>query len=306
MEILKKLGKLKQLYGEGVNIIDFIKNLTNENSNSVESIMVSYDLQAGSYIKYAGERKGFIDNYTKSIANIISELGKFETIMEAGVGEATTLANIVSKLNYTPEKIFGFDISWSRIKYAQSYVKSKGLNNSNLFIGDLFNIPVQDNSIDIVYTSHSIEPNGGREKEALQELYRITNKYLILLEPCYELASEEAKTRMNRLGYVKNINNHCSELGYKVIEHRLFDFASNPVNPTGLTIIKKDTSLSDNRTNPLACPVTKSPLEKVKNCYYCKNSLLAYPIIDGVPCLLSNNAVIATHFLSDIDLLLEK
>ena len=46
-------------------------------------------------------------------------------------------------------------------------------------MGDMFNLPITDDSIDLVYTVHALEPNGGKEKEALKELYRITKKYLM-------------------------------------------------------------------------------------------------------------------------------
>jgi uncharacterized protein YbaR (Trm112 family) len=47
----------------------------------------------------------------------------------------------------------------------------------------------------------------------------------------------------------------------------------------------------------LCCPITKTDLIKMNDAYYSKESLLAYPIINGTPCLLPNNAIIATHFL---------
>ena len=50
-----------------------------------------------------------------------------------------------------------------------------------------------------------MEPNGGREKEALLELSRIARKYLVLIEPAYEYASEKGKERMDLHGYVKNL-----------------------------------------------------------------------------------------------------
>ena len=53
-----------------------------------------------------------------------------------------------------------------------------------------------DKSVDVVYTAHSLEPNGGRELEAVKELLRITSKRLILIEPSYELADKECKIRM--------------------------------------------------------------------------------------------------------------
>ena len=46
-------------------------------------------------------------------------------------------------------------------------------------------IGLKSNSVDIIYTNHSLEPNGGREEVILKELLRVTNKYLILFEPIY-------------------------------------------------------------------------------------------------------------------------
>jgi len=136
--------------------------------------------------------------------------------------------------------------------------------DSFLFMGDLFNIPLADNSIDIVYTSHSLEPNSGREKEALLELMRVTKKYLILLEPAYEFASIKAQKRMEKHGYIKNLHSTAMFLGLNVIEHRLFDVHSNSLNPTGLMIIEKDSKNNKVVHNPLICPITKIPLELVK------------------------------------------
>ena len=295
MNFIKDLQKIKELYNKGENIIDYIKTQENQLENSTESIMISYDLQAGSYVKNTRKHPEIKENYTKAIAKVIEKLGHFDSVLEAGVGEATGLANLIPKLTIAPQQVLGFDLSWSRVKYAQSYCQEKKIDHPILFMGDLFNAPVQDSAIDIVYTLHSIEPNGGKEKEALSELYRITNKYLVILEPVYELANEEAQKRMDRLGYVKNLLSTAKELGFEVVEYRSFDYSVNPLNPTGLMIIRKN---SEDREiqNPLACPVTKKELKLIKDSYYCEESMLAYPVIDGIPCLLPQNAVIATHY----------
>lgn len=161
-------------------------------------------------------------------------------------------------------------------------------------------MPIKDNSIDIVYTSHSIEPNGGKEKEALTELYRITNKYLILLEPSYEYACDEGNKRMLEHGYVTELFSTAKELGYEVIEHKLLGINNNnPLNPTGLMIIKKAGNENRLEESPLCCPITKKNLILKKNCYFSKNSLLLYPIADQIPCFLPQNAILATKFLDE-------
>jgi uncharacterized protein YbaR (Trm112 family) len=84
-------------------------------------------------------------------------------------------------------------------------------------------------------------------------------------------------------------------LGYVVIQHELFPFCSNPLNPTGITIIKKETP-SKPATDVLACPSTKSPLHKINGIYFSPEALVAYPVLDGIPCLRVENGIIASKY----------
>lgn len=298
MEKFKQLAKIKEIYANGGNIIKYLKSVNKNELNTIEDILISYDFQAGSYIKGFSNNPEFKDKYCTSLATIIDNLGNFDSIIEVGVGEATTLNNLIRKLTKIPSDVLGFDISWSRLKFAKEFIADFELKNITLFTANLFEIPLLDNSIDIVYTSHSIEPNGGREEEAIKELYRITRKYLILLEPSYEFADDKSQKRMKEHGYVTNLYSTAKKLGYKVIEHRLFDYSSNPLNPTGVMIIEKKSSIS-NIPN-LKCPISLTNLLKYNDCLlYSKDSFLAYPIVDEIPCLLKENSILATHLLTN-------
>lgn len=294
MDKVSLLSRIKEIYSENKNVIKYLKELNGAKSNSIDDILISYDFQAGTYIDSYKKDPIVQDQYCYNLSNIIDKLGGYNSILEVGVGEATTLGNVLLSLKNKPNKCYGFDISWSRIKYAKNFLNELNLNNVNLFTADLFCTPLKDNSIDIVYTSHSIEPNGGKEKEALMELYRITNKYLILLEPSYEFANEESRKRMLSHGYITNLYSTAIELGYNVIEHRLFEVSANLLNPTGLIIIEKNSN--SQVLDPLCCPITKTYIYRKNNAYFSEESLLAYPIIDEIPCLLSQNAIVATKF----------
>jgi uncharacterized protein YbaR (Trm112 family) len=304
MYIMKKgsLQSVKEIYERGGNIIQHLKDGDLSKVNTSEMIQISYDLQSGRYIKFAKGNTEYIENYTKAIAKAIDGLGgSYDSILEVGVGEATTLAHLIPKLKDIPDRVFGFDLAWSRIRYGIEYLKSNNVN-AVLFMGDLFHIPLADNSIDVVYTSHSIEPNSGMEKEALTELIRVTKKYLVLLEPSYELADADVKRRMEEHGYIKNLHSSALALGLNIIEHRLFEVTSNPLNPTELMVIEKEQKEqvgSSVALEPFICPVTKTKLELINGSYFSHEGLLAYPIIDGVACLTEDNAVIATHYTDD-------
>ncbi|WP_018931018.1 methyltransferase domain-containing protein [Gracilibacillus lacisalsi] len=299
MDKLKILERIKELYSQNKNIIKYLKELDNKNANSVEDILISYDFQAGSYTKGFKENPTLKVEISKNIANIINNLDDCHSLLEVGVGEATTLGNTLSFLKNKSINAYGYDLSWSRIKFAKSFLNELNIKNVELFTGDLFNSPIKDNSIDIVYTCHSVEPNGGKEKEALKELYRITNKYLILIEPAYELADNMAKARMKEHGYITNLYTSAKELGYDILEYKLLGVSTNPLNPTGVMIIRKEDVEGPNsfQGSPLACPLTKSDISLMNNAYFSEKSLLAYPVIDNIPCLLPQNAIVATKFV---------
>jgi ubiquinone/menaquinone biosynthesis C-methylase UbiE len=257
--------------------------------------MISYDYQAGSYIKTYASSREFMFKYSGLISEIIDKLGPVESLMEVGVGESTTLGPLLEQIQVVPNTILGFDISWSRLNHGKKFLNDLGFNKVKLFVADLFNIPLKDNSVEVVYTSHSIEPNGGLEKEALAEIYRVASKYVILLEPGYEFASDEAKERMKAHGYATKLKEAAHELNLNIIEYRLFDLYSHESNPTALVIIKKDNT----ETNPteLVCPFTGEFFTTEDgSALFSKNSFLAYPKLKGIPCLLKENAILAVHF----------
>ncbi|CAH8767384.1 methyltransferase domain-containing protein [Paenibacillus dendritiformis] len=299
MDKIAILNRVKEIYQNNGNIINYLKGLDGRTFNTLEDILISYDFQAGTYTNAYKNNDLFRESRGKlcdELTSVIEKLGQFNSILEAGVGEATSLALIISNLSKCPVSIYGFDVSWSRIKYAREFLIEMGIDSTQLFVGDLFNTPIANDSIDIVYTVHAVEPNGGREEEALKELYRITRKFLILVEPSYHFADEEARKRMRSHGYVTRLYEKAIELGYEVIEHRLTTVHMNPANPSSLIVIKKN---GDNvERTPLCCPNTKSSLIEGDGCYYSPDSFLAYPVIDRIPCLLPQNAIVATKYLN--------
>ena len=292
------IAELKELYGKNVNVMQFLRELGGTNRNSPEAILVSYDLQSGSYTQ-ALEKSDYREKherYTAALAQVFDRLGG-DSLLEAGVGEATTLCNTVAKLRRPPRTIHGFDISWSRIAYAQRFAKRFAFA-PQFSTGDLFHIPAPDGSFDIVLTSHAIEPNHGRERDALAELSRVARKWLVLFEPSYELGSPEARARMEANGYVRPLPEAARALGLEVVEHRLLEFSYSALNPTALLLIRKpEPSASVPPT--FGCPVCHQPLAAVRGQLFCDSCSLVFPVIDGIPCLLPGNGILASKFLTD-------
>jgi len=289
--------KLKELYDQGTNISDYLKNNNTQEYKSSEIIELSYDLQSGSYSR-AMQNQEYAELKNKlagEIANKILSYCKPGSILETGIGEGTTLSGV---LKHLPSQTlsFGFDLSWSRIAYAQLWLKQNDLNNTLLCTGDMLNIPFLDNSIDVVYTAHSIEPNGGNEENIIKELYRVTGRYLIMVEPEYDIASDEGKERMDRFGYCKKIKNICEKLDYNILEHSPLQHNLNPLNPVAVTVIQKSSTFT-RLENVFACPVFKTPLTRSKGNYFSEEALSIYPVIDGIPCLRIENSILASKYL---------
>lgn len=295
MKKFRNLQKIKKIFEEGQNIIKYLKKKEGRKSNRLDDILISYDFQSGQYLKNLLSNIDFKLNYCQSLANRINKFDKCDSILEVGIGEATTFGLLKKKLSNNFKFYGGFDISWSRLSYAQHFLKDIGIKNFRLFCADLFQIPLFDNSIDIVYTSHSLEPNGGREEQAILELMRITSKYLVLLEPIYELENESVQKRMDEHGYIKGLYEIIIKNGFKILEYKKFEYSQNRQNPTSIIVIEKVQDIKKNKID-FMCPISKKQLKIYDNLLYSKEGCLSYPIISKIPCLVKENAILTSHY----------
>lgn len=290
MEKKALLQRIGQLYDSGENIIRY---LNEGKENSIEDIMISYDFQAGTYSKHYYENPQITQEQCDCLWSYIKEFAEIQSIFEAGVGEGNKLVTILNKTNVRFGG--GCDISWSRVKAAQAFAKDNLLphRSATLFVGDMKELPLKNDSIDLVYTMYALEPNGGHEKELIKELYRVTRKWLVLVEPAYELANNKQRERMDYHGYVKGLKQTAEQCGYKVITYEKFAVDENPLNPSAIMIIEKEPKNLD-IDQPLCCPITKTDITHIGNAFFSRESLLSYPIINGVACLTKDNAVVTT------------
>jgi len=141
-------------------------------------------------------------------------------------------------------------------------------------------------------TIHAVEPNRGREEEILAELLRVTGRYLIMVEPSYELASDEARERMDRLGYVRGLRETLERLGQPAKRFERWPHNSNPLNEAALIVVEKADTM---KTEPVfISPVSGGRLVRRPDCWFSPDDGHAFPIIAGIPCLTIDTAILAS------------
>jgi SAM-dependent methyltransferase len=294
-ELRTLLAGMRDAFARGGNAMEYARSTLGRNENLSAATLIAYDLQAGAYVRHAlsdpdGKRRWCIQ-----LAGLVAPyLPPGGSVMEVGSGEATTLAGLLEALPQRPCAALGFDISWSRCAHGRGWLRHKA-QQADLFVADLFHIPLEDDSVDVVYTSHSLEPNGGREQAALQELLRVARRAVVLVEPIYELAGPEARERMTHHGYVRNLKATAEALGYPVTGYGLLDFYVNPLNPSGVVCIEK--SLAGDVAAPgWRCPLTHAPLVRSATAFASPDTGLVYPVLDGIPLLCRDHAVLASAY----------
>lgn len=296
-----ELGRLmlgmRAAYARGENAMEYARQTTGVLGNSSIPTLIAYDLQAGTYIAGARANPEGRVRWCGQLADILNPyITEQSSILEVGCGEATTLAGVLKRLHNTPRDAFGFDISWSRCAHGLTWLDENAVS-ADLFVADLFEIPLADSSVDVVYTSHSLEPNGGREEAAIKELMRVARRAVVLVEPVYELAGSEAQARMRAHGYVRGLKEMAEKLGATVRDYRLLDYCGNPLNPSGLVLIEKPTmALSESSDIQWRCPLTHSALVAYAMGFYSPETGVVYPVLAGIPLLRSSHAVVASSF----------
>lgn len=298
-ELRELVTGMRAAYARGENAMALARQRAGADTNSAVATLVAYDLQAGSYVAATRAHPDYSVRWTSQLAELLGNFVRTgDTILEVGCGEATTLAGVLRRLPVAPRAASGFDLSWSRCAAGVDWLREQGVE-ATLFVADLFAIPFADRSVDVVYTSHSLEPNGGREEAALRELLRVARRAVVLVEPIYELASPDAQARMRSHGYVRGLKEAAERLGAAVADFRLLPCCANPLNPSGVVAIRKmdadESAPGETGSGAWQCPLTGARIEDRGDAFFGVETGIAYPVLRGIPLLRSEHAVVASR-----------
>jgi hypothetical protein len=286
--------EIRALYDRGENVTRWIQSKEGTDRNSTTAILYSYDAQAGSYIDNLKDpsARALKEASGRDLGALMDGLSP-QSLLEAGIGEGTSLAPILSHMTMRPTHVLGFDLSLSRLLYARRHLADGGQSEVKLFTADLERIPIATGSVDVVLTVHAVEPNHGHEREILSELLRVARKHLVMIEPSYELASQEARERMNHLGYVRGLPAMLEQLGHGASKVERWPHNSNPLNEAALIVV--DVNASGISAAPhFVSPISGRDLVERDDCWFCPDDGHAFPVVAGIPCLTTENAVLAS------------
>ena len=94
------------------------------------------------------------------------------------------------------------------------------LKKFEIFCNSKYKLPLKENSIDLIFTIHSLEPNNKIKNKIFDELFRVSRHGVILMEPHYEISSKKQKKRMLKLDYVRGIEKLLKnrKVNYQIIK----------------------------------------------------------------------------------------
>ena len=207
-DLTKLYQKLNIKYKKKINIQKYLEK---KKFNNETSINISYDIQSGSYIDFFNKLpKNKIDLVYSQIIDVFEKNFKdCKTILDFGCGELTSSTFILKNISKHIKKYFATDISLNRLFLGNRYAKKKLTKSQykklSIFCNSNNKLPFKNNSIDLILTVHSLEPNNKKKNLILNELLRVSKKGLLLMEPCYERSSKKQQIRMRKYNYIRGL-----------------------------------------------------------------------------------------------------
>ena len=123
----------------------------------------------------------------------------------------------------------------------------------------------------------------------------MTGRYLVLLEPSWELGSDATKARIERHGYVRGLPDVLRSLGATIERHEAWPFNQSAANEAALIVARVPDKGARPARPELRSPIGRSPLENHGSYLYSKQDGFVFPLIEGIPCLLAENGILASR-----------
>ena len=287
--------QIRDLFGKGLNVTEAL--VSSGIPITVEVIELLYDLQAGIYTEFADQNKGFMDLFAKELNGIVGDYFlKAKSVLDCGTGEANTLIPLLTSFSHF-SNVLAIDSSWSRLSWAKKNLQRHNITGVGLAVAAIDKIPLKSDQVDLVFTIHALEPNGGREFELLSEMVRVSKKYIILVEPDFETASSPQKERMQKLNYIQDLRPVFRRLGLEIVLEQNMETFSNPLNQSCVFVLEKKIE-----TDPQAKlseiswvdPIfLENGVDYFGGRYFPSGHW--YPVLQGIPFLRASDGMYATN-----------
>ena len=124
---------------------------------------------------------------------------------------------------------------------------------------------------------------------------RVSRRKLILFEPSWEQNSEQGRSRMQSLGYIRNMPNHIEAVGGNLIAAVPLRANCNPLNPTVCYIVGVPDNKGIKNDCRFVCPISGCFLTPYSGYYWSEEGGYAYPLMEGIPVLRESAAILMCH-----------
>ena len=283
---LLKTQIAKDAYSKGNNITHALKGKTPA-PNTPEIVAIAHDLQAGNMPTYSTK---MLNDRAEEIAMAINDyLMDDSTLLDVGTGEMLMLDLIMYKLEYPCREVFASDLSWSRLQKSWS----KWLKATK-FVCDNVEIPLPTKSIDIIMCDNvMMYEQETRVTDVIHELFRVSNGYVVFVEPSYELSNAEGRERMLEHSY---LHEHILKLNIEALDGEIIHSVVlknnyKDIMPNQIWVVKVPETNYISNWPEATVPGTDYPLN---GDLFSKDLLVSFPTIDGIPILLNDKAVLTS------------
>lgn len=261
----------KVAYENGENIISWAKSRLGIDHNTASIIQLSYDLQSGTYLEFQRENPSVWDSRMRELADFYGPFfGEARTVLDAGSGETNTFRDLMSRVGRAAElEQFASDSSWSRLAVGSASSEQdflhQGPGSLQALVADTGSLPFRTKSIDVIMTDHSLEPNGGRLRQLLSEVFRVSRKFCMFTEPLDSLQDVAGLARMRDHGYIESLEESICALGGKVVARRVVKNNWNDLNRAVALVVEPpadglNLELREHESAGFSVPGTDYPL----------------------------------------------
>lgn len=200
--------------------------------------------------------EGLMKKIYQSIVIQVIEKTKTEKILEVGCGSGINLKIISDYFNGSSFSFCGIDQSTAGInkanklketllndEYTQglnlNFKYQKNSNNLEFIEGDAQKLNLKNQSFDFVYTVLALEQMSNIQEKVIDEMKRVSSKYILLIEPFKELNNWGIKYFYHKSKKYFNINpKDISTKDWEIIEYN-YNFPNLLHLKTGYLLLKK-------------------------------------------------------------------